>query len=285
MTLYLARLLLLFNLCGAWLGCERDAAPPPAPSSKSAPESTSPARIVSLAPSVTETLYELGAGERLVGVTRFCDFPAAAAALPKIGGLTDVDVEVVLSLRPDLVVGVASKTAKGLERTLAIAGVEVLFLPVETFDDVQRSMRLLGDRVGAQERGGRLADAIAATDLRGNDGPAVLVLFGRDPWIAAGPDTFADEMIRRAGGRNALADFDAPYPALDVETLSSVSPDIIIDTSWGSGSETPIPVVAPDAVVRIDPALIRPGPRLVDAMERFRSAIDSHVAPQPRVEQ
>ncbi len=254
-------------------GCDRGDSAAPAPTTAAA-ITAPPIRIVSLAPSVTETLFALGVGDRVVGVTRFCDFPVAATMLPKIGGLTDVDVEVVLSLKPDLVVGVTSKTGSSLERTLRAAQVDTLFLAVETFDDVQSSLRTLGARVGATERAETLAAAIGAIDVTPHAAaPSVLVLFGRDPWIAAGPKTFADEMIRRAGGRNVLADLDTPYPTLDVERLSAIAPDIIIDTSWGAGEPGPVPVAKASAIVRLNPALIRPGPRLAAAMMAFREAI------------
>lgn len=273
---------LIFSMLLWSIGCKQNGEQPsPQPTTAAAADTVSgpPERIVSLAPSVTETLFALGAGERIVGVTRFCDFPPEATKLQKVGGLTDVDVEVVLSLEPDLVVGVSSKTSSGLEKTLAAADVDILFLPVETFADVEASMHALAARVGQQQRGEELAEEIAATNAPNPEGPQVLVLFGREPWIAAGPNTFADEMIRRAGGRNVLADLDQPYPTLDAERLSALKADVIFDTSWGDGEQTPIPAADPDSVVRVDPALIRPGPRLSEAMQLFASAVAAQSEP------
>lgn len=244
------------------------------PSSKHAPDEA-PRRIVSLAPSVTETLYALGAGERVVGVTRFCDYPPEAADKPKVGGLTDTDVETIVGLKPDLVVGAASQTAKPLERTLRAAHVPVLFLPVETFDDVRDGIVTLGERVGEPARAAELAAKITAIERTpDDDAPSVMVLFGRSPWIAAGPDTFADEMIRRAGGTNALADADKPYVTLDVERLEATDADLILDTSTGGTDDATEPPIPGARVIRIDPALMRPGPRLAEAMKQFVEAID-----------
>lgn len=253
------------------LACERSDSPPDA----RATEAELPARVVSLAPSVTETVFALGAGDRLVGVTRFCDYPLAATTLPQVGGLTDVDVEMVLSLRPDLVIGVQSKTGGGLERTLSKAGIPALFVPVETFEDIQSSMREIGRQLGAASRAEALAADIGRVDLPvAPDSPRVLLLFGREPWIAAGPRTFGDELIRRAGGRNAVAHLEAPYPTLDAELLGSLDVDLVVDTSWGGGGEpAPIPTAGAARVVRLDPALIRPGPRLALAMDQLRDAI------------
>jgi len=230
-----------------------------------------PKRIVSLAPSVTETLFALGAGDRVVGVTRFCDHPPEVAARRKVGGLTDVDVEIVLSLKPDLVVGVQSATAAPLQRTLQSAGIRFEFVDVETLSDVAGSFQRLGTLVEAPEEARALAEALASRQISGApDAPKVLLLFGRDPWIGAGPGTFADEMIRSAGGRNALGALDTQYPTLDAERLSTVEPDLVIDTSFG---DAPAEVPGGAPVVRLDPALIRPGPRLVQAMDVFRQSI------------
>ena len=257
----------------ALAACERDETPTPAEAEGK--DGNDPQRIVSLAPSVTETLFALGAGQRVVGVTRFCDFPAETAALPKIGGLTDVDVETVLSLEPDLVVGVKSKTGSALQRTLQAAQIETLFLPVETFDDVLSSMKTLGARVNAAQQGDAIAHRIEAASVKpAADAPRVLVLFGREPFVGAGPKTFADEMIRRAGGRNALADVDAPYPSLDAERMRALTVDIIIDTSWGGSDASTIPAPKTARVVALEPALIRPGPRLSEALGQFRKAIE-----------
>lgn len=228
-------------------------------------------RIVSLAPSVTETLFALGAGDRVVGVTRFCDYPPQAATLAKVGGLTDVDVEMVLSLEPDLVLGVQSRTAEPLRRTLSKAGIRAEFLDVETLAEVQSSFRRVGELVGKQQSAEQMAAELEKRRTPPvEDAPRVLVLFGRDPWIGAGPGTFADEMIRAAGGRNALADFDAQYPSLDAERMTTVKPDLVIDASFGDeASEVP----GAPRTVKLDPPLIRPGPRLGEGIDVFRAAI------------
>lgn len=264
-------LFLLLLVVAMLLGCDRPAEPATAPP---APQAAAPARIVSLAPSVTETLFALSVGERVVGVSRYCDFPPEVEALPKVGGLTDIDVEAVLAMRPDLVVGVRSETGAGLERALQATDVKTLFVPVETFAQMQDAIRAIGDAVGAPARATEIADAVAATNATTDtgDAPSVLVLFGRDPWVAAGPGTFADEMIARAGGRNVLAHLDNPYPTLDVEQLMTLDVALVIDTSWGENvAEVP---ARGATVVRLDPDLMRPGPRIVDAVATFRRAID-----------
>lgn len=247
--------------------CER-------PAEKAPSRSSTPQRIVSLAPSVTETLFALGAGDRIVGVTRFCDYPPEATTRQPVGGLTDVDVELVVSLKPDLVVGVSSQTGRALERTLAQADVDTLFLRVETLEDVKSTFRELGTLVGQPENAARLVRELEAHEVEPDgEGPRVLVLFGRDPWIGAGPGTFADEMIRRAGARNALEGMASDYPMLDAERMVTLSPDLVFDASFG---KTAAAIPGVDSVVRVDPGLIRPGPRLADALKLFVTEIQRH---------
>lgn len=262
--------LLLAAVVALLAGCEQKAVVAPA-ADVSGASTPAPTRIVSLAPSVTETLYALGAGARVVGVTRFCDYPPQAAEKPKVGGLTDVDIEVVLSLEPDLVVGVQTQTAESLQRALRAADINSLFLPVETLRDVEESFVALGDRLGASKRAAALVEALEAGHVApGADPPRVLVLFGRDPWIGAGPGTFADEMVRATGGVNALATSEAPYPMLDAEQLGALKPDLVLDTTFGDAAAE---VPGAGRTVRVDPSLIRPGPRLADAMKLFAGAI------------
>ncbi len=273
-----AALILLF----AVVACDRKRQAPETPeaTSASAAETDSsertddtPARIVSLAPSVTETLYALGAGGRVVGVTRFCDYPPEVREKPKVGGLTDTDVEAIVSLEPDLVIGVANQTSRPLQRTLRKAEVPTLFVPVETFEQVTAAIAEIGRRVGAEERARELNEEILAVHRPPDPkSPAVMVLFGREPWIAAGPGTFADEMIRRGGGRNALAEATKAYVTMDTERMRATDADLVIDTTFGTdAAEPPVPGAR---TVRIDPALIRPGPRLAVAMKRFAEEIE-----------
>ena len=254
------------------VGCERESTPQPSPEPSTSDGDHPPARIVSLAPSVTETIFALGEGDRVVAVTRFCDHPPSVTDLPEVGGLTDVDVELVLSLEPDLVVGVDNKTAGALDRTLKRADVETLFLPVENLADVRGAIETLGARLGAEPRAAKLVEPLKLEAGEVSDGPKVLVLLGKEPWIAAGPGTFADEIVRGVGGRNVLQGSSAAYPTLDAERLGSLAPDVVIDTSFGERAELPLGAEA--RVVRVDPALMRPGPRLADAIDRFRTALE-----------
>ena len=263
----------------------------------------SPARILSLAPSVTEILFAIGAGERVVGVDGFSDFPPEARELPALGGLLDPDLEGMLGLRPDLAVVLDSQ--RETARALRAAGIPTLIVPHETLDDVQRAIRTIGRRVGLAVRAERMADSLAAALARGRvhvpeaSRPRVLFVVAREPgqvasFTAAGAGTYLDELIRLAGGRNVLAGSAVRYPQVSAESALLLRPDVILDwapeeTFDGRGrgvtGERPardadwsrlpgLPAVQRGQVHVLEEDLwIRPGPRVVRALERLRDIL------------
>src|SRR5262245_37605724 len=123
-----------------------------------------PRRVVTLAPNLTEIVFALGAGDRLVGVSEYSDYPEAARSIPRVGGL-EVDPEKVAALRPDLVLAVAEGNAQGSVRSLQAAGVPVTVTPSGSLDSVLESVRIVGERLGRPEEGRRLADELARRQL------------------------------------------------------------------------------------------------------------------------
>ncbi len=204
-----------------------------APAAHAAP----PQRIVSTAPSVTETLFALGAGERVVGVTTFCRHPEAALVKPKIGGYTTPSLEAILALEPDLVI---VGDAGGLTRRLTALGVPTLEVQPVSLASINASIRAIGDRIGEPERGEALVARIAAQRaevtraVAGRSRPRVLLLLGHssDPrasFFAAGPGSFLGEMLEAAGGVNVLAGVGTPYPRVSVEEVIGRDPDVILE--------------------------------------------------------
>lgn len=219
----------------------------------------------------------MGAGDRVVGVTRFCDYPPEVAPIPKVGGLTDANLEAIVALRPDLVIGVRSRSAQDLGRRLDSAKLAWVMLPVETLEDVRLSVRTLGRIVGQSDRAEEIARRLPKPASSEPTGPTVLLAFGRKPLIAAGPGTFGDQLIRAAGGRNALDGNDNPYPTIDRETLLELQPQVVLDTSATVAEPWPaeLEAVKRERVHTLDPALLRPGPRLDDALARISAAISA----------
>jgi iron complex transport system substrate-binding protein len=246
-------------------------------------------RIVSLAPSVTEIVFALGAGERLVGVTRFCDEPQAARALPKIGGFLDPSLEAVASLHPDLVVTVPNGQARAVTERLAELGIAVLLLYDYTLDDVERGIAAVADALQVPTAGqallARMRSEVAAVQAAviGQPRPSVLFLYGHRPLVAAGPGSYADALIAIAGGVNAARRGNARYPTLSLETLIGLAPEVIIDAypaGMGAAPEpmeldrmSSVPAVQSGRVHSLsDNAALRPGPR-VGADARLLAAL------------
>jgi iron complex transport system substrate-binding protein len=239
-----------------------------------------PARVVSLAPSVTETLYALGGGDRLVGVCGQCDRPAAVADVPRVGGYLAPSVEATLAARPDLVVAVPSPGNREAVRAIERAGVRVLVVHDRTLDDFWDSVRVLADALGVPDAGARLAaDVRAALDAvhaRVADRPRrrVLVIVGHNPLVAVGGGTLQDALIAIAGGENVARDVGEAWPTLTLELVVVRAPEVIVDAAMGSeGSATElfsglttVPAVRDGRVVRlVENAFFRAGPNIPEA--------------------
>lgn len=200
-------------------------------------------RIVSLAPSATEMLFALGMGPRVVGVTRYCDRPAEAQKLPKVGGFSDPSLEAVMALKPDLVVAVPSENNRKVADRLVDLGVPVLVVPGTTMADVFTALRTLGTELKVSDEATRLTarvqgelDAIAKA-TQGRAPPRVLIVYDHRPLIVAGPGAFADEVIKLSGGKNVVEKGAVPYPTLSMEIVAQLAPDVILDASMGASDE------------------------------------------------
>jgi iron complex transport system substrate-binding protein len=204
----------------------------------------SPRRIVSLAPSLTETLFALGLGERVVGVTRYCAHPPEVLELPKIGGHLDPNFEAIVALEPDLVVVIPSSHENRLR--LESLGIRVLEVDQHDVDAVLESVSIVAQACGVPDRGTALREelerrlAIVEEAVSGVPRPRAVVVVGhqidggavRSVW-AAGRDTFYDGVVRIAGGINAVDGGLARYPELSREGLASLDADVVLDVIAG----------------------------------------------------
>ncbi|MBW2703974.1 MAG: cobalamin-binding protein [Deltaproteobacteria bacterium] len=254
-----------------------------------------PERIVSLAPNLTEMVFALGQGKRVVGVSRFDDFPPEVKTLPKVGGFVDPSLEGILALKPDLVLCVPSAGNESTMRILAERlGVPVFIMPAYSFNDVFRSLRKLGSLLGAKVQARALEASMrqrikqVKARVKGQARPRVLVVYGHQPLVVAGPGTFADTMLRMAGGQNALTKSALRYPSLPMETVIRLAPEVIVDASMaGDGADTRkdrasafwarwqvLPAVREGRVHLFNSALwFRPGPRVVDGLETLEGLL------------
>jgi iron complex transport system substrate-binding protein len=196
-------------------------------------------QVVSLSPNMTELLFGVGAGDRVVGVTRFCTRPPEAASREIVGGFTDISLEKVLSLKPDLVVVARGPGAAATADAIARRGIPLYWSRVLHVHDIRRTTRELGELLGHEQEAAALVARIdegvrAAAEVRPEAGLRVLLLVGLHPLTAAGPDTYLDELLELAGGANVLAASRADYPVLSEEALRGLKPDRILDFAMGA---------------------------------------------------
>lgn len=251
-----------------------------------------PARIVSLAPNITEILFAVGAGGELAGVTAQCDYPPQARALPRVGGFSDPNLELIVSLRPDLVIATADGNPRALVDRLTELGKPVYVIRPMNLNQVLESIQRLGALTGhaaeAEVLTYKLQQRIAVVEaaVRGRFGPPrrLLVQLSEDPLIGAGPGTFVDDLLGRAGGANLLAGAATAWPVISLEQVAAGQPDAIISLAM-QRQDAPLAfwrriapgldAVARKAVYTTDPDLFtRPGPRLVDGLERLAALLD-----------
>ena len=199
-----------------------------------------PQRIVSLAPSVTEVLFEAGVGPRVVGVTSYCRFPREALAIPKIGGYLTPSYEALVAVHPDLIVTLPEQA--DLEPKLSALGFPILRLDHRSLDGIVRSIEQIGERFGVGERANRAAAGLrhtltAVSRMARGSRPRVLICFGRAEdfrrLTAAAPGTIHDDLIRQAGGANVLTSRAIAYPALSAEGVIRLDPEVIVEFAAG----------------------------------------------------
>jgi iron complex transport system substrate-binding protein len=250
----------------------------------------SPKKIVSLAPSITETLFALGLNEEIAAVTDFCDYPAAVLTKPKIGGFVNPDVERIVSLRPDLVIGIRDGNRMDTVHRLNDFGFPVYLIDPRGFDGVMLTVKNVGEIVGRQEEGRRISrnmllkkkETMALTQSLSK--PKVFFQVGDAPVVTVGRETLADDLIRLAGGRSISENESMSYPFYSIETILSRAPEIIIISSMESSKDysnlvkkwqnwTTIPAVKMNAIYVVDSNLVdRPTPRIekgLDALVRI----------------
>lgn len=252
-------------------------------------------RIVSLSPSTTEAVYAVGAGAKMAGRSRYCDFPSEVTKLPQVGGYVDPSFEAILALRPDLVIGARGPAGSALSEKLEARGIATYFPPTESFDAIDEMILGIGERTGRPEAGRDVVDGIhrriAAIERAVASSPKtrVLVVFGVDPLSVAGPSSFPDEMIRRAGGTNVITEGEA-YPKIGVERVLALDPDVIVNAAMMEerASErlrkdapgwSRVRAVQGDRVATItDEAVLRPGPRIADGLALLAKALHPEAA-------
>jgi len=266
------------------------------------PPQQQPRRIVSTFPSVTETLFALGAGDRVVGVSSYCRYPPSVLALPKVGTYAKPDPEKIALLRPDLVI--IQQNATTLADRLRALGIPYTQVKVGSLDEIYSLILDVGRAVGLQDRAEKLNADIQSkladirTKTRGQPHPRVLIILGRNPGdltnlVAVGPGSYLAELLEIAGGINAMSGTTIAYPRISLETVVRLNPDVILDASMmdragdeSGGREQHLrePWLAHRELAAVEngmvlglasETLVTPGPRVVDAVDLLHTKIHS----------
>ena len=242
-----------------------------------------PQRIVSLAPSVTETLFALGLDSRIVGVTSFCDYPPEAKTKESVGDTQKPSLEKIVALKPDLVI---ISTASQLEQS--VRRLEQLRIPVyisnpRDLEGMIVSIDRIGEIAGVPDRAAEVTRQLRSrieavrTRIAGRAQPRVFLILGCEPLITAGAPSFITDLIARAGGRSISADEAGDYPQFSLETAVAREPEVIFLQAGNEAlparlSQTP--AAREGRVYKLDDALLlRPGPRIVDGLEEMAARL------------
>lgn len=242
-------------------------------------------RVVSISANTTETLFAVGAGAQVVGRSRYCDFPPEALSLPTVGGYVDPNLEAILALHPDLVVGARGPIGPSIVRAIEDHGIATYFPETERFDAILSMIEGVGDRTGHVDDARRVTASMKARrgaleeELAPLPKPRVLLVFSARPVSVAGPGSFPDEMLSLAAAKNVVGSGGA-YPTLSVEAVIALDPDLVVVAEMAGtigpldGGWTSVRAVKEGRVVRIeDERVLRPGPRVLEGVELLARAI------------
>ena len=244
-------------------------------------------RAISLAPSVTEMIFAVGAGDKLVGVTTYCNYPIEAAEIAKVGDTQTPNIERIIALRPQIVFVSTASQLEAFMSTLAEQGIGVYVTDAKSLDEVFENLKELGELLGKSDYAtnyvaslsGRVSDVRQQVKDRRNDPPRVFLQISNDPLFTIGKESFMTELVEQAGGVSITKDVATAYPTLSKETAAALDPEVII-LSDSEDNRVPNPVLKNSRAVRagqvysIDADILsRPGPRLVDALEQIAAKL------------
>lgn len=238
-------------------------------------------RAISLAPNLTENIFAVGAGDKLVGVTTFCDYPAEAKDIQKIGDTINPNMESIVALKPQIVFVSTASQMEAFTKTLEQNGIAVFVTNPNNLDGILRNIKQLGDIFGTTDTAGKLIQDIQfrlytiQTRLNGAAPVQVFVQISKEPLFTAGKESFVTEIIEHAGAASVTRELPTAYPRLSKETALALNPEAIVISS-GAGNEDPNDVFKDSAAVKngkvfkVKADLItRPSPRIIEGLEQM----------------
>jgi iron complex transport system substrate-binding protein len=246
-------------------------------------------RVISLAPNLTEIVYAVGAGDRLVGNTTYCDYPEQAKSVRKVGDTLQPNIEEIFALRPDLILISTSSQLEAFTGQLTEHNIPVFVTDPHDLEGVLHSIenigKLLDRRDQAEKLIGELRKRVGAVESAVKDRARTRVFYqlSAEPLYTAGRDAFVTDLIRRAGGSSVTEEVPEAWPRYSEESAVAARPDAIILPTGGSmgaaNSEVAsvlktAPAVVNKRVIKIDgDLLVRPGPRAIDGLEQLARAL------------
>jgi iron complex transport system substrate-binding protein len=246
-------------------------------------------RIVSLAPNLTEIVYAVGAGDRLVGRTKYCDYPAEVKNVAEIGDTMTPSIERIIALKPQVVLVSTASQLEAFTRQLDEQRIAVYVTNPHSLDEVFRSITTMGDLFGTKERAEKLvtdlrrrADVVSAA-VKDTKPITVFYQVSNEPLYTIGRESYLTDLVRRAGGVSVTADVPTSFPRFSGEAALAARPEAIILPTGGSmgtanstvaASLKNSPAALNNRVFKInEDHLSRPGPRLVDGLEAMARAL------------
>ena len=247
-----------------------------------------PKRIISLAPNMTEILFAMGLGDRIVGITNFCDYPEEAKKKQKIGGMSNPSLEAVVSLKPDIVVMTTDGNPKEFEERLHSLKIRTYVFKARRLLELPGGIRDLGTPLGVKNKADELAKEIEVKINKlavGKNSKLRKILFivWPEPLIVAGPGTAIDDAITVLGYENIASKAKASYPKYSIEEIIRQSPDVIFigrghvnmkEVSKGLLKRLAIvPAVKNGSVFYVSDSLYRLGPRVIRGIEEIADCL------------
>ena len=242
-------------------------------------------RAVSLAPNLTEIVFAVGAGDKLVGVTSYCDYPLEAQEIRKIGDTMNPNIENIIALKPQIVLVSTASQIETFIKTLDEQNIAVFVTNPNSLDDIYKSIFQIGEIFSREEKARQVVDElkrrVAEVETRTATAKAkkVFLQISKESLFTVGKDSFITDLIRRAGGFSVTGDVSTAYPKISKETAQALNPDAII-LSDSEDNREPNEVFKDSSAVkngqvfRINADLIsRPAPRIVDGLEQMARAL------------
>jgi iron complex transport system substrate-binding protein len=242
-------------------------------------------RVISLAPSLTENIFAVGAGDRLVGVTKFCNYPEAAQKIQQVGDTLSPNIETIIALKPQIVFVSTASQLETFMKTLEAQGITVFVTNPKDLNGVLANLRQLGEIFGTPEHTtillNELQERIVAAQEQSLDKPKIktFVQISKEPLFTIGKESFLTEIIDRAGGTSVTKEVATAYPKISKETALALNPDALILSESPDNLEPNdvfknSPAVKNKKVFRINADILsRPSPRIVDALEQIAEAL------------